>query len=173
MIWFCRGEWHWEWKVKGRSKAKFKKTTTATNSSLENKISSIGKCSAHYIGHKTNGTYCSGVCEGRPDMKLRHSSGAEDTWPLSTTLPASDLSKWCIPPITTGQDNTSPYLVYFTTLHSRQLYGLQTPCQQNLCRYGIYILPFDSWPSYLLPKNSTIANRIMNCRQDFKCRIFF
>lgn len=77
------------------------------NSSLGNRISSRGKCSAHCIGDKANSTYCSGVCEGRPDIKLRHSSGAAVTGPLSTTLPASDLCKWCIPPITAEQDTTS------------------------------------------------------------------
>jgi len=51
----------------------------------------VGSAQPHCTGEKINVTYCSGVCEGRPDMKLRHSSGAEDTCPLSTMLPASDL----------------------------------------------------------------------------------
>ena len=45
-------------------------------------------------------------------MKLRHSSGAEVTWPLSAMLPASDLGKWCISPITTEQDTSVLHVLY-------------------------------------------------------------
>lgn len=93
-------------KSKGQKQGKVQQIGKV-NSSLGNRISSRGKCSAHCIGDKANSTYCSGVCEGRPDIKLRHSSGAAVTGPLSTTLPASDLCKWCIPPITAEQDTTS------------------------------------------------------------------
>lgn len=72
--------------------------------------------SAQFSASKTklDSAYCSGVCEGRPDMKLRHSSGAEDTWPLSAMLPASDLDKWHIAPITIEQVIPVWSLIYST-----------------------------------------------------------
>jgi hypothetical protein len=62
---------------------------------------------------KLYSTYCSGVCEGRPDMKLRHSSGADDTWPLSAMLPASDLYKWHITPVTTEDTAVWFFICFF------------------------------------------------------------
>lgn len=139
-------------KSKGQSKAKFRDNDKQTNSIWENWISYSGKCTAHSTGEKINATYCSGVCEGRPDMKLRHSSGAEDTWPLSAMLPASDLCKWCSSPIKQSRTpllNTS-YASSSKTLRYRQIYCLQTLGHRESIPYEIYILPFDSWPSCLI-----------------------
>lgn len=129
-----------KWEQTNKKENKYRNKQKPQNS-LESKLSFTRSAQLSVFEMKLNSTYCSGVCEGRPDMKLRHSSGAEDTWPLSAMLPASDLYKWHIPPVTMEYHCL---LFQMPLLWTTDLVVTTSHHESNLC--GIYSLLLDSLP---------------------------